>query len=427
MPAHPAPAAYDNGTLPARRPGYWHNSSGGIAMIFALMLPVLMAVIGLCTDYFHLVLIRTQLQAAVDNAAITGARKMVLSGVKDKEINASVGAYLKAAVDTQNGGYVFETSADTKDFTISVTLNQQWTPFFAHFVSADITPVKVQAKAKLVGTANVCILTLHPSASASVHLSMLARVEANDCAIYANSTDSAAIRLDLLGKLEAGLICSVGGTFGLLSHFEPPPTTDCPVLKDPLAQLPEPEGGGCDHYDLVISKGTVKLLPGVYCGGLTIKGTAKVNFETGTYVIRDEPFTVTDKASVQSKGTGFFLQGKNAVINFRKNSTIELSGQETGPMAGLLFFEERAAPLERTHLINSAYARQLTGTIYLPRGKLVIDPNAPVAADSAYTAIVARKVQMTEGPTLVLNSNYDQTLVPVPDGIRSSSQVTLTE
>lgn len=427
MPAHPAPAGYGPKTLPAWRPGYRHHSGGGIAMIFALMLPVLMAVLGLCADYFNLVLIRTELQAAVDSAAIAGARKMVLSGVKKKDIDASVSAYLKEAVDTHNGGYVFETTANTKDFTISVTVNQQWTPFFAHFISAGITPVKVKAKAKLVGTANVCILALHPSASASVYLSMLARVEAHDCAIYVNSKDSAAIRLDLLGSLKAGLICSAGGTFGLLSHFEPPPTTDCPVLKDPLAQLPEPGGGGCDHEDIVISKGTVKLSPGIYCGGLTINGTAKVSFEPGTYVIRDGPFTVTDKASVQSKGTGFFLQGKYAVINFRKNSTIELSGQETGPMAGLLFFEDRAAPLERTHLINSANARQLTGTIYLPRGKLVIDPNAPVAADSAYTAIVARKVQMTEGPTLVLNSNYDQTLVPVPDGIRSSSQVTLTE
>ncbi len=34
---------------------------------------------------------------------------------------------------------------------------------------------------------------------------------------------------------------------------------------------------------------------------------------------------------------------------------------------------------------------------------------------------------MTEGPTLVLNANYQETRVPVPDGIRASSLVVLAD
>jgi hypothetical protein len=49
-----------------------------------------------------------------------------------------------------------------------------------------------------------------------------------------------------------------------------------------------------------------------------------------------------------------------------------------------------------------------------------------VASDSAYTAIVSYRLELTQGPTLVLNSDYGATGVPVPDGIRATGQVVLT-
>lgn len=403
------------------------HQGGSLVIPFALMLPVLLGAIGLSTDYMTMTLIRTELQAAVDGAALTGARKMVLSGVTAKDIRSTVDVHLEQAVDPRNGQFTAATEPDLKGYSVKVELSQEWTPFFAHFISAAVTPVEVKATAKLVGTTNVCLLTLHPSMSAAVHLTMLARINANNCAVYANSTSGSAIRLDLLGQLKAGFICSAGGYAGLLSHFAPAPTTDCPVLPDPLAKMPQPGAGACDHDGLVLKEGTAKLKPGVYCGGLTVKGTAEAVFEPGTHVIRGGAFSVSGKATVRGKNAGFFLDGEKAVIEFRGQSTIELSGQEDGPMAGLLFFEDRSVSKDRVHLINSINARLLTGTIYLPRGKLVVDPNAPVAPDSAYTAIVARQVELTQGPTLILNSNYDLSPVPVPEGIRASSRVLLTD
>jgi len=96
-------------------------------------------------------------------------------------------------------------------------------------------------------------------------------------------------------------------------------------------------------------------------------------------------------------------------------------------MAGLLFFEDRSVSLGRTHHIKSTNVDVLTGTIYLSRGKLLIDPNSQIAEDSAYTAIIVRQLELTEGPELVLNSDYGATDVPVPAGIRSSAEVVLSE
>ena len=83
--------------------------------------------------------------------------------------------------------------------------------------------------------------------------------------------------------------------------------------------------------------------------------------------------------------------------------------------------------LGRTHHINSTNVDVLTGTIYLSRGKLLIDRNSPIAEDLAYTAIIVRQLELTEGPELILNSDYGATDVPVPAGIRSSAEVVLSE
>jgi hypothetical protein len=207
----------------------------------------------------------------------------------------------------------------------------------------------------------------------------------------------------------------------------PTPTSDCPPVADPLANRAPPPVGPCDKLATVIALGNVTLNPGVYCGGLTITLGAKVTFNPGVYVIKDGPFTVTGNAQIKGEHVGFYLTGLFSLIDFSKNTTVDLTGPKDGPMAGLLFYEDRNSTLLRMHWLNSANAKRLTGTIYLPKGYLKIDPNAPVAADSEFTAIIANRLEVREGPELVLNTDYDSTDVPVPKGIKASAQVFLKE
>jgi hypothetical protein len=48
---------------------------------------------------------------------------------------------------------------------------------------------------------------------------------------------------------------------------------------------------------------------------------------------------------------------------------------------------------------------------------LYIDANKPIADQSAYTIVVARRVELYSGPNLVLNTDYGGTDVPVPKGV----------
>ena len=75
----------------------------------------------------------------------------------------------------------------------------------------------------------------------------------------------------------------------------------------------------------------------------------------------------------------------------------------------------------RTYRIISDNARTILGTIYLPAGRVVIDAKKPVGDQSAYTVIVARMINLYDGPNLMLNAQYGATDVPVPKGVGPSS------
>ena len=168
--------------------------------------------------------------------------------------------------------------------------------------------------------------------------------------------------------------------------------------------------------DLVIEEDTT-LNPGTYCGGLTITGDAAVELRPGVYVVKDGPLNVEDEAELTGDYVGFFLTGKDSIFSFAPDTEIELGAPKDGPMAGLLFMEDSSVSGVRVHEIKSNDARQLLGTIYLPKSILLVDANAPVADQSAYTAIVVMRLWLQEGPTLVLNSDYSATDVPVPSAM----------
>ena len=212
------------------------------------------------------------------------------------------------------------------------------------------------------------------------------------------------------------------------ANFEPEPLTDCPVVEDPLSKRPAPDSSGCKANDLEIIDKVVTLSPGVYCGGIKIDGNARVYMRPGIYVIKDGPLNVDSNAKLEGEYVGMYLTGDKATFRFASNATIDLSAPKDGPLAGLLFFEDRNAPQLRRHEILSNYAHNLLGTIYLSQGRLVVDADNEIADKSAYTAIVARRIELYAGPNLVLNTDYSATDIPVPDGIVGLGQaVRLTQ
>jgi hypothetical protein len=202
-------------------------------------------------------------------------------------------------------------------------------------------------------------------------------------------------------------------------------------VDDPLELRQPPKAGGCD-FDGVEIDISQTIAPGHYCGGLKIKDGAEVTAEPGIYIISGGPLEVKNSASLKGDGVGFYFEDDAATFIFKNHAVVELSGPTSGPLAGLLFFENPSAKEGRDFLISSDEVRKLIGTIYLPRGtfeanakldetvKSLLDPLRVIGEASTYTIIVANKIAL-DGVNLVINADYAASDVPVPQGLGPKS------
>lgn len=428
------------------------DRAGNVALMFALLSPVLLGAVGLGVDFQQRIAQRANLQDAADTLALRGARELLLESSTPQSIESLIMALADRQFAGKLGAFEASPAVDSKAMTAAVMLSQpvRKSFFLGKFVT-DEAPIVVTATAQAKGVTNVCVIALDEQSSGAIKASASATLDAPKCAILSNSSDANGVYVSGLAKITAKMICSAGGAKGGSFNFAPAPLTDCPVYADPLEERAAPVIGACDHIDyeagealvggqsaltttLSAAVGTINgathgtltgfdrydLQPGVYCGGIRLNSNADAHFAPGIYLIMDGPLRVDYGARLYGENVGFYFEGDASVFEFKPASIIHLTAPKTGLMAGLLFFESRIAPEGRTHRIESGNARELLGTIYLPRGRLLVDAIKPVADLSAYTAIVAKDFEMAGSPKLFLNTDYAATDIPVPEGVGPS-------
>ncbi len=399
------------------------DARGGVALALGIVAPVLIGAAGLAVDYGRYTRTVADLQALADSSAVAAVSSLSVANMTASSVGASVEGYVnKSASNTawQKGenGISVETVISPEGDAVKVTLTQEWEPMIAHVLTNITTPVSISSTARLVGSGKVCVLAMETTEDKAIHMDDAAKLTGKDCGVLSNSVSSAGIMIDKAANLQASLICSAGGAnVKKKGYTYPAVTEDCPALMDPLAGRVTPSVGACDHNGFVADgSAAVTLMPGVYCGGLTLTDTVAATLTAGTYVIKDGPLVLSGAASMTGTDVGFFLTGSGSTMELQAGTSVSVEAPTSGEMAGLLFFEDRGnAPV--IHQINSSDAKNLLGTIYLPKSILKIAAAANVAGDSAYTALIVRKLQVFEGPNVTLNSNYDATNVPVPPGL----------
>jgi hypothetical protein len=289
------------------------------------------------------------------------------------------------------------------------------------------------------GSMPLCVLGLNLSAPDAINLEQSALLTAPGCLVQSNSNNKKGLESMHSAVMVAGMICTAGGKSQTRNaNFSPAPTTDCPVLQDPLSARAAPPVGACSYNNKVLDGTSATLPPGVYCGGLKLTNGAVVKLSSGIFVIKDGPLTVDGGASISGTEVGIFLTGSGANLMFDADTTVSLSAPKDGPLAGILIYDDpsgasapalppksgrgangrgnkTAAP--RQHQILSDNARNLLGTIYMPQGEIIIDATQPIADKSAYTVLIVNQLHLYSGPNLILNTDYSATDVPVPMGV----------
>lgn len=445
---------------------------GNVAITFSIAAPALLLVSGAALDYSQMFLRKSNLQAAVDAAAIAAGRELRLANTNKGHILAVARNTVAANLNTGAGKTTVSAKIVHSPSRVIVTAGQTvGMILMGNFVDGRIS---ARAVAEVMGGSPICMLGLGENRLLpSIQLEQSARITGKKCSIYSNALGPRGLTSYGRARMEADFICSSGGYSGSLANYSPRPLTDCPTVPDPLAGRAAPPVGPCTYtntridvygleqtnsatfYGGVTVEGVddqtaplgvsasqagkvrrlvknhspreVTLKPGVYCGGLKIGGAVKATLQPGVYVIKDGPLYIGDEASIRGDHVGFYFTGSEANLYFGPETSINLTAPASGPMAGLLFFEDRNRAKMSPFAILSDDARVLEGTIYLPRSNLYIDADAPIADKSAYTAIVAQRIDLFKGPNLVLNANYDLTDVPVPEGIARNGKIILRE
>jgi hypothetical protein len=406
-------------------------------MILALAMPVVVGVGGFAVDYSSVSGSSSRLQAVVDSTALAIAREMTISPMTATRAQDMAVQYIAANIPA-NTPYQISPVATLEENNMAVRVvgtQQVYTPFGLLERVAGVTAVSATALARVTASSapeKLCLLSLGATIGGGIYMQNGAWITAPGCMLQSNSTAKDAVILSAGSTIRMQTICARGGVNNMASKVEGTIVTDCPAMVDPLASKPEPAlSNGCNYNKLTISAGSQTLNPGTYCGGLEITGTAKVTLNPGIYHFLNGYFFVTQTGEVRGNGVTLMFNGKKSYFRFEDNALIEISAPTSGATAGMLIWELKGyvpeaedkpnkvgkAKKSDEHHINSDRARQLTGTIYLKQGHLMIDSTRPIADLSPYTIMVVNKLDLYDGPNLTLNSNYAGSTIPVPAGL----------
>jgi Flp pilus assembly protein TadG len=391
------------------------HEAGAVITIFAFATPAVIGGALVAVDVTSLARHQGQLQNIADTAALSGAKELHLFSDDEEPLEAGVRDRALAILAERGlgGDPIVEVTVDSGQATVTVTVEATPSTIvldeFGYRGRMGATAV-----AHAFGSARLCVLALD-TAGTAIAASRIGSINAPECAVQSNSGEPNSISLDLLSSIEAMGICSSGGVSGASNSFSPAAETDCPPIEDPLVEHTLPAVGPCNYTDLtIILPRTIN--PGHYCGGLTLGPLALVTARPGEYVISGGPLLLGPASSLTGEGVSFRFVDADSTFTFGLGSIVSLSAPTTGPMAGYLFFQDPGIEEGLRFRILTDLATKLLGTIYLPGGTLEIDVVGLVAAQSAYTVIVADKLDV-KGADLVINSDYGATTVPVPSGV----------
>ena len=413
------------------------SRSGNFAVGFVLIAPVLLGLTGGGIDLLVYQNQVTKMQDAADNAVMAAAKEASLKGWTVTIAQAIAQNYVDenlrevansnsanaSTLSKTSGAFTTTATVDTASKTVTVSIDMNQYPFFVLGYFRHDPQIHVTSKARVSGEMNICVIGLDTDSSATVALSGLAKVTSPKCAVFSNSKATDGLQAKDFSLLASDYNCSAGGYGGAAKNYSTQPTPDCKPIEDPLAARTAPPATGCDYTNKIVSVFIAVLSPGTYCGGITISLGANVLFKPGTYVIKNGDLKTDTLGIAGGKGVTFYFTGEGSKFNFAPTTTIAFSAPETGAFAGILFYQDPAMVNTITYEISSSKAGILLGTIYLPNGIFKVHANNKVGDQSAYTVIVARKLDIGATAELVINADYASTKVPVPAGLGPSKNI----
>ncbi len=395
------------------------DERGTIAVIFAISLVPVLGLAGAAIDYTRATQTRGKLQAATD-AAVIAALTIKASSSSQRQINGA--AVFQA---NQPAGVVstVNVSATNKEATVSASSSVDT----AFLRVVHIPSIAVASYAHAVRTKEgppPCVMALNKTASAAIDLSGSAQFVGKNCVLHANSSATGAISVGGSSTVKADGYCAVG-TVVSAYPLSPEPESNCDPLDDPYATLGPPSDTTCKQSTTSVSvqPGQNRTLqPGVYCGGLTLKGD--VTLKPGLYVIKDGPLTLNSQGTITGSGVTFYLVGTNAGFDITAGSNLTLSAMTSGSYPGMLLVQDRTSNVGATDKLNGNSGTVLTGAIYVPTQTVRMNGTGTFGQASPFMPLIADRVIITGNATAYTDATNINLPAPLP---RSLTGARLTD
>ncbi|MFP5236663.1 MAG: MBG domain-containing protein, partial [Acidobacteriota bacterium] len=281
--------------------------------------------------------------------------------------------------------------------------------------------------------ASSCVYALNPTARSAFSVADGAKLDAQ-CSIQVNSAARDAFDVDgRKSTVDATAISVVGGAaVDRFATVSSKPATGQTAAADPLAAVVAPTVGACvntgdrdrDRDDNHGSK-NITLNPGTYCGGINIHGRSTVTFNPGTYILLGGGLNIDGGAQVTGTGVTFYNTGDHEhryqPIHIDGGSKTTLSAPVSGPLAGVLFFQDRAIVQKGDHdrddhgddnhpqpnVISGNTESSFAGALYFPTTPLIYSGGSE-QDPAVYTLIVADTVSVAG------HSNVSLTVLGTP-------------
>jgi len=401
-----------------------HRDEQGSIVSFLVVIPVLVGAVAIGVETGQLYRIKRQMQAAADAAAIAGSIDRLADPSSTTIVtSARYEAQRNGFTDGTNGVVVTVNSppssgpniGTTGAVEVIVTKNQAFSLGAVINNWMGVTNSGFTMRARSVGaqgsytqstTSNEgCIVALTPAAEQGVSITSFNNF-VSDCSILSNGTATVAnsnASIYMAGFNNATIHKDTPdrariwtrGSFRKESYnsftADDELTNQSTSIVDPYAGLATPAPGTCSYTNFNASGGSeTTLVPGNYCGGLTISGTNNVYFTAGTYYISNGDLYITGVNNVSCSnctgGAGVTIvltqtTGNNADIGgvrIVSENNVTLNAPNSGTYAGVLFYQDRnvaAGTMTSTSKIftlSSLNNATLYGAVYFPKNRIDI-------------------------------------------------------
>jgi Flp pilus assembly protein TadG len=395
------------------------DERGSVLGIF-VVIPVVVGSVALGVETGQLYRTKRQMQGAADAAALSAAVDRMAG--KDAAIITATARYEAQRNGFQNGvngvsvtvnapptsgpnisttGAVEVIVTKSQSFSLASALSSYLGVASNAFTMRTRSVAAQGSYSSTTSSAEGCLVALTSAAEQGVSFTSFNNFE-SDCTIVSNGTStsansSASVYMASFNNATLKSVWTRGSFYkASYNHFnvtDAVQTNQTSSVADPYASLPTPSPGTCSYTSFNRSNGsTLTLLPGTYCGGLTVSSYSNVYFQPGIYYVTNGDLylssvnNVTCPTCTTDNGVAIVLtqtSGNNADIGGVRitsdnNITLNAGKTNTGAYTGVLFYQDRRVAAgsmtstSKIFTISSLNTVTLNGAIYFPNNRIDI-------------------------------------------------------